>query len=114
MHEASVAQSVLTTIVRECQERRARPTRALISCGQLNALNNEAFVLAFAALSEGTLCEGMVIEVEHKPFRAHCRTCDREFEIGIRTQECVHCGQDDFELLPDAPILLETIEFEGI
>ena len=112
MHEASVAQSVLEAIVHECDQRQVRPKSALISCGQLNALNNEAFALAFEAIAQGTLCEGLDIQIKHKPFRAQCHGCNQEFEIGLQTNACVHCDSDDFELLPDAPLLLETIEFE--
>lgn len=112
MHEASVAQGVLEAIVHECEQRHVRPKNALISCGQLNALNNEAFALAFEAIAQGTLCEGLCIEIKHKPFGAICHACHQKFEIGLQTNACVHCGCDDFELLPDAPLLLETIEFE--
>ena len=112
MHEASVAQYVLEAISKISEERQVRPKSALVSCGQLNALNNEAFALAFKAIAQGTLCEGLHLEIKHIPFRARCQACEQEFDIGTHTSACVHCGQDDFMLLPDAPLLLETIEFE--
>ena len=112
MHEASVAQHVVEAVIKACEERHVRPKSALISCGQLNALNNEAFALAFEAITQGTLCQGMHLEIKHVPFRAQCHACKQEFAIETSTEACVHCGQDDFVLLPDAPLLLETIEFE--
>jgi hydrogenase nickel incorporation protein HypA/HybF len=112
MHEAMVAESVLSAILAECRTCDRRPVSATISCGQLNVINDEAFNLAFEALAAGSVCEGLKIEIEHKPFQGRCRQCDTVFEIVFSHASCPSCKQEDFEILPDAPLLLETIEFE--
>ncbi len=112
MHEAAVAQGLVETICREAQTRQAKPVRAKMSCGLLNAVNDEVVTFAFNAAAEGTVCEGVVLEIEHKPIQARCKVCDREFQVDISQAKCTHCGGDDFELLPDAPLMLDEIEFE--
>jgi hydrogenase nickel incorporation protein HypA/HybF len=112
MHEMMVADSLLQIILKECSERRARATGAKISCGQLSALNDDVLGFALEAIAQGTAAEGMRLEVEHKPLQAECRGCGRTFTVDMGQPGCPHCGGGDFGLLPDAPLLLETIEFQ--
>ena len=112
MHEATVAQSLLVTISDEAEKYNARPIAARISCGTLAAINDEALHFAFEAIAKGTLCEDVRLEVEHKPLRARCRNCGESFEVDLSQPKCAKCGGEDFELLPDAPMVLEEIEFQ--
>ena len=112
MHETAVAQSLVDLIAQEAQSRHARPIRARMSCGELNAINDEVLSFAFEAIAQGTPCEGMTLEIEHKALQAKCRTCGSVFAVDWANAKCPSCG-GEFELLPDAPLLLEQIEFEG-
>jgi hydrogenase nickel incorporation protein HypA/HybF len=114
MHETAVAQSLLEIIAQESQSRHARPIRAKMSCGELNAINDEVLSFAFEALAQDTPCEGMTLEIEHKALQAKCKTCGGVFIVDWANAKCPNCGGGDFELLPDAPLLLEQIEFEGL
>jgi hydrogenase nickel incorporation protein HypA/HybF len=112
MHEAAMAQSLVEVISQEARNRRAKPTRAKMSCGVLNAVNDDVISFAFEAIARGTPCEGMQLQIEHKPLQAKCRSCGHVFVVDLSAMKCPDCGRDDFELLPDAPLLLEQIEFE--
>jgi len=112
MHEATVAQSLIEVISQEAEKRSARPVRAKMSCGELNKINDEVFSFAFEAVAKGTLCEGMTLQIEHKPLQARCKTCGNVFAVDISKTQCPGCGGGDFELLPDAPLVLDEIEFE--
>jgi hydrogenase nickel incorporation protein HypA/HybF len=113
MHETAVAQSLVEVIAQEVEKYHARPLRAKLSCGQLNAINDEVLSFAFEAIAQGTPCEGMKLQIEHKPLQAKCQTCGRDFAVDLSRVKCPSCGGGNFELLPDAPLLLEQIEFEG-
>jgi len=112
MHETVVAQSLVETISREAQKRHARPIRAKVSCGQLNPVNDEVLSFAFETLARDTPCEGVHLQIEHKPLQATCKRCERVFAVNLSETTCPDCGAGDFELLPDAPLILEEIEFE--
>jgi len=112
MHEAAVAQSVLEAILAEAKKQKTKPLAAKISCGVFNNVNNEALRFAFDAISEGTVCKGLKLNIEQKPIQAHCKKCDSSFAFDLHEMNCPKCRSDDFELLPDAPLLLEEIEFE--
>ena len=112
MHEAAVAQSLIEVILQEAEKQRARPVRAKMSCGELNKVNDEVLSFAFEAVAQGTLCEGMTLQIEHKPLRARCKVCGSVFAVDVSNIQCPDCHSGDFELLPDAPLILDEIEFE--
>ncbi len=112
MHETAVAQSLIEVISQEAEKRCARPIRAKISCGQLNMVNDEVLSFAFEAVAQGTRCEGMGLEIEHKGLQAECWVCNHTFAVDLADVRCPNCGTENFRLLPDAPLLLEEIEFE--
>jgi Zn finger protein HypA/HybF involved in hydrogenase expression len=66
MHETMIAQSLLAAISEEAKKQNAKPVSARISCGMLNAVNDEILCFAFEAAAKGTLCEGVRLEIEHK------------------------------------------------
>jgi hydrogenase nickel incorporation protein HypA/HybF len=113
MHEAMVAQSLLAAISAEAQKHKAKPLGAKISCGQLYAVNDEVLCFAFEAIAKGTACEGTRLEIEHKPLQASCKRCGAVFEPNLAGPSCTKCESKEFELRPDAPLLLEEIEFEN-
>ena len=111
MHETMVAQSLLSMISAEAAKRSAKPISAKISCGILNAVNDDVLCFAFDSIAKGTACEGLKLEIEHKRLQGRCKSCEEVFEIEISQPVCPKCGSDDFELLPDAPLVLDEIEF---
>ena len=112
MHEMMVAENLLTTISDEAAKHNAKPIGAKISCGTLNPVNDEALCFAFEAIAKGTSCEGVKLEIEHKPIRGQCKNCNQQFDVELSCPGCPKCGSEDFELLPDAPLILEKIEFQ--
>jgi hydrogenase nickel incorporation protein HypA/HybF len=112
MHETAMAQSLVEVISQEARDHSGRPVRAKMSCGMLNAVNDDVLSFAFEVVARGTPCEGMQLEIEHKPLQAKCKGCERVFVVDLSGVKCPDCGEESFELLPDAPLLLEQIEFE--
>ncbi|MHC5061759.1 MAG: hydrogenase maturation nickel metallochaperone HypA [Planctomycetota bacterium] len=112
MHETMVARSILSAILAKAAELDARPISAKISCGQLNPIHDETLDFAFQAASVGTVCENMKIEVVHIPLNAKCKKCGKSFDFDIYSPTCGDCGSEEFTIAPDAPLLLEEIEFE--
>ena len=113
MHEMTVAQNVLNAILQEASKQGEKPTAAKISCGELSVVNDELLRFAFDAISKGTDCEGLKLQIEHKPIQAHCKNCKNNYDIDISIPACPKCGSEDFELQPDAPLMLEEIDFQS-
>jgi len=112
MHETMVAQSLMEIIAEQAKMNNAKPLTAKISCGTLNPVNDEVLRFAFEAITKDTPYEGVTLKIEHKPIKGRCKNCDKGFDIDLSNPECPKCGGDDFELQPDAPLLLEEIEFQ--
>jgi hydrogenase nickel incorporation protein HypA/HybF len=112
MHETMVAESLYATISDEAARLGAKPISAKISCGTLNAINDEVLDFAFEAITRSTVCEGMKLQIDHKPMQGKCKNCKVNFDIEFSHPMCTQCGSEDFELLPDAPLILEEIEFQ--
>jgi hydrogenase nickel incorporation protein HypA/HybF len=111
MHETVVAQNMIDVVLEEAQKHQKKPVRIKVSCGQLNALNDEVFGFAFEVVGKGTLCEGVQIDIEHKSLQGRCEDCKLVFDLDIDHAVCSACHSDSFQLLPDAPLILEEIEF---
>jgi len=112
MHETMMAQSLLAAISNEASKQNAKPVGAKISCGMLNAVNDEVLCFAFEAIAMGTTCEGVKLEIEHKPMQGQCKNCNQNFDFELCCPRCPKCKGEQFDLLPDAPLLLESIEFQ--
>lgn len=112
MHEMTIAQSLLNAISAEAQKQNAKPVSAKISCGAFGGVNNETLCFAFEAISKDTACEGLKLHIEQKPIQAKCKSCYNVFALDLHKPVCPKCRGEDIELLPDAPLLLEEIEFE--
>ena len=112
MHETVIAQHLHKLISAESAKYGKRPIIAKISCGAFAAVNNELLLEAFDAIIKGTNIEGLNLEIEHKPMQGLCRKCKQKFNLDLSGMRCTGCGSEDFDLLSDAPLVLEEIEFE--
>ena len=112
MHEAAVAENVIESILDAADGQTGKVVRVVISCGQTNAVNDEAMQFAFAAAAENTICKGATLEIKHIPLRGLCRKCSFEFDFDFYNPHCPDCGESDFSIGTDSPLLLKEIEFE--
>src|SRR4030042_6014890 len=110
MHEMMVAQNLLAQISEAAAKQNAKPVAAKISCGTLNAVNDEILCLAFEAIAKDTLCQDVKLDIEHKPLEAKCKSCHQNFAVEFSKPQCKKCGSEEFNLLSDAPLILEEIE----
>jgi hydrogenase nickel incorporation protein HypA/HybF len=112
MHEASIAQALLDTISAEAKKQKGKPISAKISCGAFSGINNEALTFAFEAISDRTICKNLKLVIEQKPIKAKCKENGHIYVLDLHKPKCPKCKSEDFELLPDEPLLLEEITFE--
>jgi hydrogenase nickel incorporation protein HypA/HybF len=112
MHEAMVAENILDSILSQVPKKKGKVVRIVISCGVINALNDEAMKFAFESIAQGTICEGAKLKIKHIPLKASCNDCHKKFNYDLYSPQCPKCGKSDIKLGEDAPLLLEEIEFE--
>jgi len=112
MHETAAAQSIIQIVEAEADKLHKRPIRVRISCGALNAVNDEVMRFAFEAVGKGTITEGAALEIRHVPLNGRCRACGERFEFDLDAAACTRCGGHEYTLEPDAALTLDEIEFE--
>ena len=112
MHESVIAQGLFDAIEKETKKQKTKPLSAIITCGLLNAVNDEVLQFAFKAIAKDTIYEAMKLNIDHKPLQGQCGKCDTQFDVDISKPLCTSCGSDSFELLSDEPIMLQEIEFD--
>ena len=112
MHEAIVAQNIIDTAIAQAPKKGGKVTRVVISCGQINAINDEAVKFGFEMAAAGTICQGAKLKIKHIPLKAVCKNCHKKFNFDLYNPKCSKCGKSDFLIGDDAPLLLEEIEFE--
>ena len=112
MHETMIAHNILMQITEEAAKQNAKPVKAKITCGKLNAINEDVLCFAFEAIAKETICENVKLVVEQKPLQALCNECNMNFTIDLLSVKCPDCSSENIKLLPDPPLLLEEIEFE--
>ncbi|HAL44981.1 MAG: hypothetical protein A2Y12_06655 [Planctomycetes bacterium GWF2_42_9] len=112
MHEAMVAENILEAILAQVPKKKGTVVRIVISCGVINALNDEAMKFAFDSISQGTICQNAKLKIKHIPLKASCNHCHKKFNFDLYDPQCPKCGKSDIKLGADAPLLLKEIEFE--
>ncbi len=112
MHETMIAQSIVEAISEEAAKLDAKPIGARISCGQLNPINDEVLNFAFEIAAKDSVCRGMKLQIVHIPLKGKCKNCGNTFDFDIYSGGCAACKSNEFDIKPDAPLLLEEIEFE--
>lgn len=114
MHEAMIAENIIETVLAQTKTKTGKVTRIVVSCGQINAVNDESLQFAFEVASVDTICKGAELKIKHIPLKGDCRNCGSKFEFDLYNPQCPKCGKSDFSLGEDAPLLLEEIEFEEL
>lgn len=88
MHEISFAQNVLDEILKEAEEHKAkRVNRVEIEMGDLALITPEELKSALEMIVNGTIAEGMEVEIKKIPVRVRC---DKGHENEIKVERDHH------------------------
>ncbi|MCD6362626.1 MAG: hydrogenase maturation nickel metallochaperone HypA [Synergistetes bacterium] len=99
MHEFSLAESLLKVALEEAEKHGAsRILRIRVRAGKLMGVVPELLDFAVKSLSEGTIAEGAVLELEEVEFKGHCRNCGAHFSVEDFWEVCPRCGSDEIDI----------------
>jgi hydrogenase nickel incorporation protein HypA/HybF len=107
MHELSITQTVVTTVIQRMRD--ARVCRIRLEVGQLSGLVPDAVRFCFEMVAAGTTCEGATLEIDEPPGKAVCRTCGTAFETGEVLPLC-DCGSADVEVQGGRELRIREVE----
>lgn len=97
MHEASIAQSLITLAEDYCRQNGHASISALrVRVGSLSGVLPDALHFAFDAMRAGTMAHGAELLIEEVRPRCSCGQCGGEFHFdGPYVLECPLCGASD-------------------
>lgn len=107
MHEFSVAQSIVDTILQVAEANKAtRVIGANLEVGEISLVNMNQLNWYIDMLTEETIAKGMKVNVIEKPTRIRCMECgyegpveyeekNSEWHLKIPVFECVECRSSE-------------------
>lgn len=114
MHELSITDAILSTVVRHARRNRAgRVHRILLVVSELSDLQPVWIQHYFSRIARDTIAAGAVLEIERQAPDFVCKVCGREFAVSLRTVDrvlCPSCGASDCSLTSLPDYVVESIE----
>jgi hydrogenase nickel incorporation protein HypA/HybF len=107
MHELSITQDVIRTVVEHTDGRTVAGVRLRI--GALAGIVPDAVRFCFDLATQGTLLEGAWLEIEDEPGRGRCRVCGLEYEMPDLLPRCP-CGSTDGEVVAGRSLVVTSVE----
>lgn len=112
MHEFSIVESLISTVVNECRNagfNKIEKIRILI--GKASGVMPEALLFAFDILKEDTITKDATLIIEEALLTGRCNNCDRIFT----TEEafifsCPNCHHSTFEIIAGQELNIIDIE----
>jgi len=107
MHELAIAESVVASVLERTGDRHVSVVRLRV--GRLAGVVPDALTFCFDLATAGTTLRGAALEILAEPARAHCRTCDVDFEVDDSILLCA-CGSADVRLLSGRDLCVASVE----
>jgi hydrogenase nickel incorporation protein HypA/HybF len=99
MHELSIAQSLVETVIRERRDRHLGVVRGItVRVGELTDVYPEALEFGYKMAIQGTELAESVITIEIVPLSATCNGCHRQIRIEKMLFICPECGSPDVNI----------------
>lgn len=113
MHEVGLMQHTLDIVFDRAMREDSHRVKAVhMRVGEDAGVVPDALQLAFAALSQNTMANNAVLEIECVPVRCFCQACNRKFTPGDIFYECPTCGKLAAEVLSGHEFELVSFEVD--
>jgi hydrogenase nickel incorporation protein HypA/HybF len=107
MHELALAESIVGAV---CDRADGRPVRRVtVRIGALTAVVPDAMEFCFGLAVQGTVADGAVLAIEHRPGTAHCRSCGADVRLPDPILLCP-CGSADLEVTGGRELQIVSME----
>ncbi len=107
MHELSITQSIVSTVVERMRD--ARICRVRVEVGKLSGVVPDSLQFCFEMASAGTTLEGARLEIIEPAGKGRCRDCGSDFET-VEPLPLCDCGSADVELLAGQELRIREVE----
>ena len=113
MHEASIAQSLLETVIESAKKQSAKEIVSVtIKVGKLSGVEPDSLLFAFNALKENTVAANCKLFIEEMPIIGVCNVCGYEGSYDSFLFACNNCGSFEVRITSGEELNIKEIEVE--
>ncbi|ACZ62324.1 hydrogenase maturation nickel metallochaperone HypA [Dehalococcoides sp. THU3] len=113
MHELSITEELLKTIVAKAEEAKARKiSRINLVIGEYAGVVEDSVKMCFDILSQDTMAKGALLEFKRIPAEFRCRLCGHTFPSGQHSLVCPKCQGWNAEVIAGNEFFIESIEVD--
>lgn len=113
MHELSIVEALLETIVPKAEESGAKKILEInFHIGEMSGIVPSCIHEYFAIASKGTIAEGASINLKTLPARISCRSCGYQGVPDKKNYCCPECQSFDFKLTSGREYYVENLVAE--
>jgi hydrogenase nickel incorporation protein HypA/HybF len=113
MHELAITQSILDIAQQAAREHGVTRVREVrIKLGAYSGVVPQCVQDYFSIISQGTLAEGAVLNIQTLPVVVHCSHCGQDREIDRRHVRCPVCGGTDLKIIQGREFYVESLEVD--
>jgi len=99
MHEMSIAQAVIDTVLREMQHRSIpRVSKIALRIGVWSGVMADAVRFSYERLRLDTALQDTSLEIEQVGLQLYCRQCGQTTEVHSATLTCPSCQSDQIQV----------------
>lgn len=114
MHELSVAQSLIRTVLHHLEEKRiSRVRRIVIRVGPWSGISADALQFNYELLrGDFTALAAAELTIEEPPVSAICQDCGRTFSGSLLITRCPECQSENFTFSGGDDLVIRYLETE--
>jgi hydrogenase nickel incorporation protein HypA/HybF len=113
MHEMSLCESIVRTLEEQAAIHSYSRVKAVwLEIGPLAAVEPEAMMFCFDAVTRGTLAEGARLEIAATPATAWCMACAKNVAIENRYDCCPDCGSHQMQITGGDELKIKQMEVD--
>jgi len=100
MHELSIAQSIIATVLHEMENRHLSAVKKIVvRIGQLSGVFPDALQFSYEAIIPDTPLQKTALEIQNVPLRLVCSNCKHEFVAEDYVFTCPQCSSVEVEVI---------------
>ena len=113
MHELSIAQSIVESVLKEVNKKNySNVTTIALRIGALTDIVPDALEFGFDIIKAETILASTKLEIEIIPVRGKCNNCKKDFEVKEFIFVCPECSSFDIKTEKGTELDIAYIEID--
>lgn len=113
MHELSIAQSIISTVLHAIPTEKQSAVKSIfLQIGVLSGIETDALVFSFDLLKEKTNFTNAILNIEIIKAEGICICCNRAFTFSSYGTACPSCGSYDIQIIKGKEMRILSVEIE--